>query len=151
SRSALLSAMELVELSDDNEVTGVVVDVDNVTKDSFVDLGSVTARIPFKSLEWARRFSPVAATPKPHTPSEVLRKGDLVLVRLLGAPTGTRGKSPLVEAELVPRPMADGAAVAIEPHTRLVRALVGGYEQRAGDLIRAVQAKRQPGSAFKPI
>lgn len=151
SRGALLSALEMVDLADDLHLTGVVVEVDNVSKDTFVDLGSVVARIPFKSLEWARQFSPLSATKKPHNPSEVLRKGDLVLVQLGGMPKGKRGEQPMVEAELVPRPMTEGAMVAIDPHTRLVRALVGGYEQRPGDLIRAVQAKRQPGSAFKPI
>jgi penicillin-binding protein 1A len=35
--------------------------------------------------------------------------------------------------------------------TRKVRALVGGYETRLGDYNRATQAKRQPGSSFKPI
>jgi len=48
-----------------------------------------------------------------------------------------------------------GALVALQPSTGKILALVGGYdfddEQNAGKFIRATQALRQPGSAFKPI
>jgi len=43
------------------------------------------------------------------------------------------------------------AFVAIEPGTGAVRALVGGREQSAGGFNRAYQARRQTGSAIKPI
>jgi penicillin-binding protein 1A len=45
----------------------------------------------------------------------------------------------------------EAALVAIDPHTREVRALVGGYDLDADGFNRAIQAQRQPGSAFKPI
>ncbi|MBL8677752.1 MAG: PBP1A family penicillin-binding protein [Myxococcales bacterium] len=41
--------------------------------------------------------------------------------------------------------------VAIDPNTREVRALVGGYDVLAGGFDRASRAQRQPGSAFKPF
>ena len=41
--------------------------------------------------------------------------------------------------------------MAIEPATRQVRALVGGNAQAAAGFNRAIQAQRQPGSAFKPF
>lgn len=44
-----------------------------------------------------------------------------------------------------------GALVLIDPHTREVLAMVGGYEQRRGDFNRATAAKRQAGSTFKTI
>ena len=43
-----------------------------------------------------------------------------------------------------------GAAIVMDPRTREVHALVGGYETTSG-FDRATQAIRQPGSAFKPI
>jgi penicillin-binding protein 1A len=43
----------------------------------------------------------------------------------------------------------EGAIVTIEPHTGYVRALVGGYDFFRSEFNRAVQARRQPGSAFK--
>jgi len=45
----------------------------------------------------------------------------------------------------------EGALLAIEPATGMVRALVGGYDFYSSQFNRALQAKRQPGSAFKPI
>ncbi|UCH85029.1 MAG: PBP1A family penicillin-binding protein [Candidatus Latescibacterota bacterium] len=43
------------------------------------------------------------------------------------------------------------AVVAIEPQTGYVRAMVGGRSFRHSSWNRAVQARRQPGSAFKPF
>ena len=45
----------------------------------------------------------------------------------------------------------EGALLALDPRTGAVRALVGGYDFSLSEYNRAVQAKRQPGSAFKPI
>ncbi len=44
-----------------------------------------------------------------------------------------------------------GALVALDPHTGQIKALVGGYDFASSQFNRAIQAKRQPGSAFKPI
>ncbi|HEX2439269.1 MAG TPA: penicillin-binding protein 1A [Methylomirabilota bacterium] len=45
----------------------------------------------------------------------------------------------------------EGAIVTIEPGTGYVRAMVGGYDFFRSEFNRAVQARRQPGSAFKPF
>jgi penicillin-binding protein 1A len=45
----------------------------------------------------------------------------------------------------------EGALVTVEPHTGYVRAMVGGYDFFRSEFNRAVQARRQPGSAFKPF
>ena len=56
------------------------------------------------------------------------------------AATGTRpGESP------------EGAVVTVEPQTGYVKAMVGGSDFFRSEFNRAVQAKRQPGSAFKPF
>ncbi|HVP14896.1 MAG TPA: transglycosylase domain-containing protein, partial [Terriglobales bacterium] len=49
-----------------------------------------------------------------------------------------------------PEPL-QGAFVAIDPATGFVRALVGGRAPAPGDFNRATQARRQTGSAIKPI
>jgi penicillin-binding protein 1A len=53
------------------------------------------------------------------------------------------------EARLEPGP--EGAVVVIDPRTRDVVAVVGGYESSGAGFNRAMQAVRQPGSTFKPI
>lgn len=48
-------------------------------------------------------------------------------------------------------PWLQGMVVAMEPHTGLVTTLVGGRDYQQTEFDRAFQARRQPGSAFKPI
>lgn len=48
-------------------------------------------------------------------------------------------------------PAVQGALVALDPVTGEVKAMVGGFDFFLGKFNRAVQAQRQPGSAFKPL
>ena len=50
-----------------------------------------------------------------------------------------------------PTPYLQAAALAIDPHTGRVLAMVGGRSFRDSHFNRAIQARRQPGSAFKPM
>jgi penicillin-binding protein 1A len=43
------------------------------------------------------------------------------------------------------------ALVAIDPRTHFVKAMVGGIDYKTSQFNRAIQANRQPGSAFKPF
>jgi len=44
-----------------------------------------------------------------------------------------------------------GALLALDPHTGAILAMVGGVDFAVSQFNRAIQARRQPGSAFKPI
>ena len=48
-------------------------------------------------------------------------------------------------------PEVNGAIIAINPHNGKVLALSGGFSFKLSEFNRATQAKRQPGSAFKPF
>jgi penicillin-binding protein 1A len=72
----------------------------------------------------------------------VLRRGDIIYV-LAGASSG------LVQLAQVPD--AQGALVALDPRDGAVVSLVGGYDYFSNAFNRVVQAKRQPGSGFKPF
>lgn len=48
-------------------------------------------------------------------------------------------------------PKVNGAMVVLDPNTGHILAMVGGYAYRESDFNRVTQAKRQPGSAFKPF
>ena len=48
-------------------------------------------------------------------------------------------------------PKVNGGIVVIDPFTGNVKALVGGFNFKSSEFNRVTQAKRQPGSAFKPI
>ena len=48
-------------------------------------------------------------------------------------------------------PKVNGGIVVIDPYTGDVKALVGGFNFKSSEFNRVTQAKRQPGSAFKPV
>ena len=53
--------------------------------------------------------------------------------------------------ELKQFPKVNGAIVVLNPFNGKVKALVGGFSFQSSEFNRATQAKRQPGSAFKPF
>lgn len=59
----------------------------------------------------------------------------------------------VLQSDLIVRqiPLINGAIIAIDPHTGKVLALSGGFSFKLSEFNRATQAKRQPGSAFKPF
>ncbi len=140
---------------------GTVTGVDDVKGTIEVRLGAVTGVALLRDHE---RYNPQKLSPSAFAPI-----GSFVRVTALGAPdaplaaaaptatidggvadAGTsalaRSKIPL-RLELGP----EGALVALDVRTRQIVALVGSYEAQSGGLDRATQAKRQPGSTFKPI
>ncbi len=56
-----------------------------------------------------------------------------------------------VQLMLEQHPLAQGALIAIDPFTGQIKAMVGGYDFAESQFNRAIQAKRLPGSAIKPI
>lgn len=60
-------------------------------------------------------------------------------------------RAPYYEAKKIKPVNVQGAIVALDPKTGGIRALVGGRDFRVSQFNRAVQARRQPGSCFKPI
>jgi penicillin-binding protein 1A len=76
-----------------------------------------------------------------------LTPGDVVQVRLMERDRKTNRWL----TELIPAPMVQGAVVSMEIKTGKVRVLMGGKDFGDSTFNRATQARRQPGSAFKPI
>jgi len=125
-------------------LTALVTGFDHASKGAKVDLGVATATLPLEKLAWARPFNPEEATPKPKNASDVLKVGDIILVKL-----ETTEKPWIVSLDQLPK--ADGALIAIQPMTHRVQVLLGGYDFEASSFNRALQAKRQTGSAIKPF
>jgi penicillin-binding protein 1A len=119
-------------------MTGVVVGTDDAANTLDVRLGTLTGTVTLGDFE---RYNPGKVAPSAFAPL-----GARVRVSLLSAVTEPPAKVPL-RLELGP----EGAAVAIDVRTREILAIVGSYEGSAGTLDRATQARRQPGSTFKPI
>lgn len=102
------------------------------------------ASIPFSELQWARKDLPnLGVGPAIRQPSDVLAVGDVIIAQPLKDKKDVFGLAQI--------PEVNGAMVVMDPHTGRVLAMSGGYSFSGSEFNRATQAKRQPGSAFKPI
>jgi penicillin-binding protein 1A len=107
--------------------------------------------IPFQEMTWARERKPEQRLGPPlKKVSDVLKLGDVIAVEPVEKPE--KGKPyPPGTFGLRQIPNVQGAIVVLDPHTGRVLAMVGGYAYGVSQYNRAIQAKRQPGSAFKPF
>ncbi len=128
----------------------IVLSADDKSAGIGVDDGR-TGIIPFDELKWARAWKKKQRLgPRVKAASDVLAAGDVVAVRQVFE-TGEGKPYPDNTFALRQIPEIDGAVVALDPHTGRVLAMSGGYSFERSQFNRAVQAQRQPGSAFKPI
>jgi penicillin-binding protein 1A len=81
------------------------------------------------------------------TLSTILSAGDVILIKILEIDQQTKK----IKASLEQDPEVQGAIVVIENKTGYVKAMVGGYNFDDSKYNRVTQAKRQPGSTFKPL
>ena len=88
------------------------------------------------------------------SPSALYKRGDLARVRKVEPPKKEDGS---VDPEAKPTwrvdqlPQAQAALISLDADTGALRALVGGYSFAGNKFNRATQARRQPGSSFKPF
>lgn len=100
-----------------------------------------------RGLEVTLSFGVGEATLSPHAIGRLKRPpavGDVYRVTVEAA----RGREQLREARLT---LPQAALVALDLQTREVLALVGGWSYAEGSFNRVTQARRQPGSSFKPF
>ncbi len=110
-----------------------------------------TGRIPLGEMKWARSWKEGQKRgPKVTSPADVLVPGDIIIVAPI---TKNAKKKPYPAGTYALRQLPDieGAIVALDPHTGRILAMSGGYSYSRSEFNRATQAKRQPGSAFKPF
>ena len=104
------------------------------------DLGSVI--LPWEKMSWARRELPDEKVDRaPLQASEIFSPGDVIY---------TVGDS-AQNLQFVQIPEAQSALVALDPKDGAVVALVGGFDFFQSKFNRVIQARRQPGSSFKPF
>lgn len=122
--------------------------------------------IPAEDVEWAKTYvrggeqtglragdvvlaevSRQALSPEESTPTREGTAADddqtVVPVQPIMVPVG--------QAQLKQIPDLEGAIVALDPHTGRVLAMMGGYSFFKSPFNRVTQARRQPGSSFKPF
>ncbi|NWA00368.1 penicillin-binding protein 1A [Pseudomonas gingeri] len=98
--------------------------------------------VAWDTMKWARPYlntNSLGAAPK--QPSDVAQVGDLIRVQ-------RQADNSLKFSQV---PAAQSALVSLDPQNGAIRALVGGFAFEQSNYNRAMQAKRQPGSSFKPF
>ena len=116
-----------------------------------VRVGSHAGRILLDRTRWAGTVRVVPRGNKVRGNAEGggetrLPVGSVLLARLEEPLKGNR-----LLLSLEQDPEVQGALVALDPHSGQVRAMVGGYDFQQSQFNRAIQARRQPGSAIKPL
>lgn len=106
-----------------------------------------TGYLLLKDLKWARKALEDGRISEKEVTvlSDVLSVGDVIYVQ------SRPNKENLPLYRLRQYPLVEGALVALDPHTGRVLAMVGGLSFQRSQFNCAVQAKRQPGSSFKPF
>jgi penicillin-binding protein 1A len=119
-------------------VPAVVVSVParGTTGNARVRIGQNQVDLPRAGFEWTRRTSP----------AELFKVGDLIEVEVRTLKDGVPETIFLEQP-----PEVEGALLAIDNRTGQIRAMVGGFSFARSKFNRATQARRQMGSAFKPI
>lgn len=127
--------------------TGIVLKVS--PKEALIKARGIIGKLSIENARWASNiFDPKTGRTtylKEFSLDKILKVGDIVKVRFVSI------KGNKVELALEQDPLVEGAVVAIDPNTGFIRALIGGYDYARSEFNRALYAKRQPGSAFKPI
>jgi len=128
--------------------TGVVTAVKPATGEVTVRVGDRTGTMTRKQYVWAGKVELLEQYGKPAAAKgKALTLGSVIEVQVV---TPDNNKSGALFS-LDQTPEAQSALVAVDPRTGAVKAMVGGYDFKKSQFNRATQAKRNPGSAFKPI
>ncbi len=114
-----------------------------------VRIGRLRGEIPLDRTTWAaplRLVKTGTATGNATAAETRLPIGSVLLVTV-----DEIGVDGTLRLSLTQEPEAQGALVALDPRSGQVRAMVGGYDFTTSQFNRALQARRLPGSAIKPI
>jgi len=104
----------------------------NENEINFKTQKGIKGNINSNQLKWA--------VPKKKTIADKFDIGDLIFIKKING-----------SWNLKQYPLVNGGIVVLDPYTGNIKALVGGFNFKSSEFNRVTQAKRQPGSAFKPI
>ncbi|MEK6775661.1 MAG: PBP1A family penicillin-binding protein [bacterium] len=156
SASGAPSSNPFIHVNDILEGTVLALDEKGV----WVEVQGEKGLLPSEGLQWTgsgvlradpsnpKKFTWV----KPASLKDVLAAGDHILVRVIKySPASPHEPSAGLLFSLEQDPDVQGALICLKPSTGEIKAMVGGYDFDKSEFNRSVQARRQPGSAFKPI
>jgi len=127
---------------------GVVTSADPAHGSLTVRVGERTGALDRKNMAWAGKLElfETFGNPGPGK-AKALAPGAVIEVSVVSPDINKNGALFSLDQE----PLAQAALIAIDPRSGAIKAMIGGYDFRKSQYNRAIQAKRNPGSAFKPI
>lgn len=153
-------------LAEEKDYPALVLELNKKRNLALVDIGGIRGLIKLENYRWAEKrvLSEELVHKRGVTRvSQVFKKGDLVYVRLVdkkmypanqvfSLPQESYAyKQSYLNFKLEQKPEVQTAIATVDEKTGAVLALVGGSDFAISQFNRAVQSKRQPGSAFKPF
>ncbi|MBI5048017.1 MAG: PBP1A family penicillin-binding protein [Deltaproteobacteria bacterium] len=135
---------------------GIVAAVNTQEKYFLVNIGGYKTTLSFEDATWAKLYNPTNEPDggKYQEITRIIRSGDVIKVSVKAisnsGPSLISNSEP-VSVVLEQEPLTQASLIALEHATGYVKAMIGGADFTKSQFNRAVQAKRQPGSAFKPI
>ena len=152
-----------IVLKKDATYLGIVKSFAADGKQATLDIAGEEFFLPLAGMIWARKPNPVERVDMHYLEGvhEALTVGDVIAVKLTTKEElqndahAWRAMNSLPDSgvfvKLVQEPLAQGALMTVDPRSGYVLAQVGGYNFDDSSFNRAVQACREPGSAFKPV
>ena len=134
-------------LKPDATYQAVVVGVNPKKGETLVRVGDRKGVLTRKNMAWAGRLTLIDSYDPPTKSKKTLSLGSVIEVMVLAAETNGEG----AQFALDQTPEVQAALVAIDPRGGFVKAMVGGYDFRKSQFNRAMQSRRNAGSAFKPF
>ena len=130
-------------------VKGVVVSIDDTSETAQIQMGSQIGFLKLVDMKWARKPNPeIAYNQYPiQKISRVLKSGDVILVEV----TGFHEEKKQWYVKLDQEPEVQAALLCLDAETGQIKAMIGGRDFTQSQFNRAIQSRRQPGSAFKPV
>jgi len=113
----------------------LVMETDAEKGKASVSMGMEKGMIDMHSVRWSK------------SGEKIFSAGDMIWVKLREKAEGTG----LWKVAVEQTPAAQAALLCIESGTGQVKAMIGGRDFRTSQFNRAIQSRRQPGSAFKPV
>jgi penicillin-binding protein 1A len=126
---------------------GVVVSFNPEKGEANIRVGERTGLLARKNMSWAGKLGMINSYGKPEKGVKALTLGSVIEVTVVTPESNKEG----AQFALDQTPDVQAALVAIDPRNGGVKAMVGGYDFRKSQFNRAIQARRNAGSAFKPI
>ncbi len=145
--SKVEDTVESATLKTGETYQGVVVGFNPGRGDALVRVGGRNGILARKDMAWAGKISMINQYGKPEKGQKGLTLGSVIEVSVVFPETDKEG----AQFALDQTPEVQAALVAIDPSSGAVKAMVGGYDFKKSQFNRSIQAKRNAGSAFKPI